>query len=134
MEYDIVGGYGRIEDDYQEPYTLEGLIKVLEVNSDKFVVFVGTRSKSIGYLCSWRGSYDIPAITYDGEVRKAGVIAEELQEALKKEHYGYKGGQYKYEKDDTFYVSERGTSEEYKIVGFEVQDDKLILLTKIYPY
>ena len=83
---------------------------------------------------SWRGSYNLPAIDYDTDEATGEEIAEDLLNSLKMEHYGWKGGEYKYARSDQFYISERSRCEEYKVCGFRIQDGEVVLLTKLDPY
>lgn len=131
--YDIInGGQSYQANSY---FTLGELIDLLKDHPNRHVKFLET-SYTIGKLCSWRGSYDIPSVTYtysyDGEL--ASVIAEGLEYALTHEHTGWKGGEYRFSKEDEFYVSEKGTSQEYKIVKAEIEEEILVLYTKIAPY
>lgn len=131
--YDIING----GTSYQSLsyFTLGELIDLLNDHPNRYVKFLET-DLTIGKLCSWRGSYDIPAITheYSYEGKFASVIAIELEESLKRVHHGWKGGEYQYSKDDEFYVATQGTSQEYKIVKAEIEDEVLVLYTKIDPY
>lgn len=89
---------------------------------------------SVGDLCSWRGSYDIPSITYDYEDKTGTQVFEQLQAQLKETHWGYKGGEFSYSTEDKFYVSEYGRAEEFMVIGTELEDGYLFVITKIIPY
>lgn len=131
--YDIINGGTSYES--TDCLTLGELIALLNDHPNRHVKFLET-DLTIGKLCSWRGSYDIPSVTheYSYEGKLASVIAAELEEALTQVHHGWKGGEYRYSKDDEFYVAERGTSQEYKIVKAEIEDEVLVLYTMISHY
>jgi hypothetical protein len=131
--YDIINGGQSYQS--QSCFTLGNLIDLLNDHPNRHVKFLET-DLTIGKLCSWRGSYDIPSVTYDYsyEGKLASVIAGELEYALTHDHTGWKGGQYSYSKEDEFYVSEKGTSQEYKVVDAKIEDEVLVLYTKIVPY
>lgn len=131
--YDIINGGKSYQSlDY---FTIGALIALLNYHKNKHVKFLET-DLTIGKLCSWRGSYDIPCITYEYsyEGKLASVIAAQLEESLERVHHGWKGGEYRYSRDDEFYVAERGTSQEYKVVKAEIEEGVLVLYTKIAPY
>ena len=132
MSYDIIGG-GRVEDGGEDFFTIGELIDVLNEHASLPVKFIGT-DYTLGNLGSWRGSYDIPSITYERGERLAGDIAHQLATELNEEHSGYKGGEYRYEDTDEFYVASYGCSDEYKVISAYVEDDVLVLVTKIDPY
>lgn len=129
MSYDIIGN-GRVGDDF---FTIGKLIRVLNEHASLPVKFIGT-DYTVGSLVSWRGSYDIPSITYEHGGRLAGDIAQQIESELNEEHLGYKGGEYRYFDTDEFYVASYGGSEEYKVISAYVEDDVLILVTKLDPY
>lgn len=129
MSYDIIGN-GRVGDDF---FTIGKLIRVLNEHASLPVKFIGT-DYTVGSLVSWRGSYDIPSITYEHGERLAGDIAQQIESELNEEHFGYLGGEYRYFDTDEFYVASYGCSEEYKVISAYVEDDVLILVTKRDPY
>lgn len=131
--YDVInGGTSYVGNSY---FTIGELIALLNCHKNKRVKFLET-DYTIGKLCSWRGSYDLPSISYehDREGKLASVAAEELEQALSHIHHGWKGGEYRYSRGEEFYVAERGTSQEYKVVKAEVEGNTLVLYTKIAPY
>lgn len=133
MQYDIIGN--GVYDDKSKPefFTIGNLIELCLEHLDKTFRFVGTEY-TVGYLHSWRGSYDLPAISYlEGECT-GKEISECLLQSLTETHYGWKGGEYKYTRNDDFYVSEKGSAHEYKVCGYEVKGNEVILLTKLDPY
>ncbi len=133
MNYDTIDGNYRSEDWYINFFTIGNLIGICRQHPDKVVHFLGT-NRSPGELHSWRGSYDLPAISTSWEDKTGEIIAEELTAALKEVHWGWKGGQYHYNQDDEFYIAESGNSSEYKVVKAELEDDILVLYTKLDPY
>ena len=81
-------------------YTLDCLIAVCENYQDLNVVFKGVDA-TVGDLISWRGSYNLPAITPLYGVRKKGIdIVNQLSEQMEQYHTGWKGGEYKFETSD----------------------------------
>lgn len=120
---------------YERPHrmTLGELMEDLANAGNIPVVFLGTHY-TVGSLMSWRGSYGIPAISYEYGYKTAKEVFEQLQGEIKATHWGYKGGEYKYSPNDTFYVSKHSYAEEFMIVKTEVQDGELVLYTKIIPY
>lgn len=131
--YDIInGGQSYAATNY---FTLGDLIDLLNDHPNRRVKFLET-DLTIGKLCSWRGSYDLPSVTYEYsyEGKLASVIVADLERDLLCVHHGWKGGEYWYSRDDEFYVAERGTSREYKVVKAEIEDEVLVLYTKIAPY
>ncbi len=132
MSYDILTGFSTDKGE-NNPLTLGELMTDLANAGDLPVVFLDTQY-TIGSLGSWRGSYDIPALTYDLGAKTGKQLFEQLSEELKETHYGYKGGEYKYSTKDTFYVSEYGCAQEFMVVKTEQEDGCLVLYTKIIPY
>lgn len=133
MRYDIIDNNS--EDFYETPefFTIGQLIDVCKKHPENIVCFLSTEL-SPGELCSWRGSYDLPAITTSRYAKKGSVIAEELTAALKEKHHGWKGGEYYYNEDQEFYIADSGSSAEYKVVKAELEEDILVLYTKLDPY
>lgn len=131
--YDIINGDTSFQP--ESYFTLGELIDLLSDHPNRYVKFLET-DLTVGHLCSWRGSYDIPSVTYEhsSKGKLANTICAELAYALTQAHHGWKGGEYRYTRDEEFYVSEKGTSQEYKIVKAEIEDEVLILYTKIAPY
>lgn len=132
--WDVIDGSSDYEEEDYKFFTIGDLIKVCEENPSLPVYFVGTEA-SPGELGSWRGSYDLPSIDPVYNANYTGrEVADNLKRGLEETHYGYKGGEYKYEEDDQFYVAEHGLSSEFKVVKAEVGDRELILFTKIDRY
>ncbi len=134
MMYDIIGS-GVTYEKRPEFMTIGNLIELCLDNPDKTFQFVGT-DYTVGYLHSWRGSYDLPAISYKEGADTGEVIAQRLLHALTETHRGWKGGEYKYTRGEEFYVAEKGCSEDYKVCGYEIDEsiEEVILLTKLDPY
>ena len=134
MNYDYING--EKSENYEEVnfYTIGELISVCGFHASHKVIFANTQA-TVGHLGSWRGAYHLPAIEPSyGETKTGKMVAKQLQQELKDTHYGYKGGEYHYNVNDEFYIAAYGCSSEYKVVGYQVADDELILLTKIDPY
>lgn len=133
MKYDTIDGGYESDDQYVEFFTIKDLIDVCKQHPNNVVHFLGT-DRSPGELGSWRGSYDLPAISTTWDEKTGSVIAEELTAALKETHWGWKGGEYCYHEDQEFYIAESGSSAEYKVVKAELENDVLVLYTKLDPY
>jgi len=131
MEYHIIGG------DTQEAsyhfYTIQKLIDLAKEHKAKRFVFLGTEYAP-KELSSWRGSYDLAAITYDTEIVTGNLLAKNLSRGLKEVHTAYKGGDYRYYPEDEFYIANYGSASEYKVVGHEVKNETVTLLTRIDRY
>lgn len=137
MKYDSINGNTYGDEENVKFFTIGDLIDICNQHPTKIVRFFETQY-SVGDLGSWRGSYDIPAITPEYEDRCGEQIAKSLQDALKEKHYGYKGGEYTYYATEEFYVAPYGSAAEYKVVKAEVEtvdgEEMLVLYTKLDPY
>lgn len=134
MIYDVLGGDEYNDCERTQFFTIGDLIQACIDNPNLPVRFLETQY-TVGELGSWRGSYDIPAITYDSCTDKLGYqVATELKVSLKEKHCGYKGGEYIYHAEEEFYVSRYGYCEEYKVVKAVVEGGFLVLYTKKDPY
>lgn len=131
MSYDIIDG-GTSEEEY-EFFTIGNLIDLALDNPDKVLQFIGT-CYSPDALHSWRGDYSMPAIDYTTEPKTGSEISKVLLQGLDRVHIGWKGGDYRYTRNDQFYVAHRGCADEYKIIGCEIDGDLVVLLTKLDPY
>lgn len=134
MQYDSLN-YNSYEDEYNF-YSIQDLIDVCNKYPYHKFKFFDT-DYTVGDLCSWRGSYDIPSITYITGNKTGKEVAEQLEAQIKQKHHGYKGGENTYYPDDVFYVSLWGSCQEFKVVGFEVDkdsEDTILLMTKIDKY
>ena len=134
MNYDSLN-YNSYEDE-PEYFTIETIISLCKKYSSFKFKFFDT-DYTVGDLCSWRGSYDIPSITYITGNKTGKEIVEQLEEQLKQKHRWYKGGENTYYPYDVFYVSRWGSCEEFKVVGFKVDkdsEDTILLMTKIDKY
>lgn len=139
MEYDVVSGYGfyscEVEQKYREKqsFSIGELITLCNKYPSKYFRFIGTPA-TVGDIHSWRGSYDIPAISHNTGKRNGAEIAKRLVSQLNLEHHGWKGGTYCYNLDDIFYLAHQGTSSDHQVVGYEVTENDVVLITKIVPY
>lgn len=134
MIYDIIG---QQEEYVQCPdyFTIGNLIELCLEHPDKNFRFLGTLY-TVGNLHSWRGSYDLAAISYKTGKHYGSEIAKSMLNELELTHSGWKGGSYKYTRSDEFYVASKGTTEEYKVCGYEIDKEanEVVLLTKIDHY
>ena len=131
MRYDIITG-----DTYEERpkfFTIGNLIELCLEHPEKTFRFLET-DFTVGYLHSWRGSYDLPAISYEEGAEYGMDVADCLMAALSQTHHGWKGGEYKYNRKEEFYVSKEGSCTEYKVCGYKTEGNEVILLTKLDPY
>lgn len=133
MKYDIIGEGSYREEESYEVMTIAELLALTVKYPEKVFRFDGTWYHP-EHIRSWRGSYELPSLTYSKEEIKGKTLFSNIQEGLEKDHHGYKGGTYTYNRSQEFYVSRYGYSEEYKVVGYRVESDEVILLTKIVPH
>lgn len=132
MQYDVINYGGEYSDD-PDFYTIRQLMDIASQYPEHIFKFIGT-DYSPEELMSWRGSYDLPAISYSFKQINGQQLLEMLIGCLNTEHYGYKGGQYKYHDFMEFYVSAYGCAEEYKVCGHQATNTEVVLLTKLDPY
>lgn len=134
MEYDLITGGSNYIDDGNVFYTIGDLISLLRKYPKRRVTFLGT-DLTIGDLISWRGSYDVPAITYTDAIENSSTIADRLEDQLGYTHTGWKGGEFMFYPHNEFYIVPNHSSVEYhKVIGYEMRDDDIVLLTKIDEY
>ena len=133
MQYDIITG-GTYEE-RPKFFTIGNLIELCLDHPEKTFRFLET-DFTVGYLHSWRGSYDLPAISYEEGADTGAEIAQCLLHSLTQTHHGWKGGEYEYNRGEEFYVSKLGCPEEYKVCGYEIDESikEVLLLTKADPY
>ena len=82
---------------------------------------------------SWRGSYDLPSISYSEDDSGVSIdtAIENLNEVNGMEVIGYKGGQYKLYADDPIFVANYGESNNCTaIVDIVEIKDYIVCLTK----
>ena len=129
MEYHVIG--------QEQPrhcfYTIGDLVSLAGEHKAKRFIFIGTEL-SPQELSSWRGSYELPAITYSSEPITGGTLCSNLTKGLKESHEAYKGGDYRYTDNEEFYVANYGNSSQYKVIGYEITEDTVTLLTRIDRY
>ena len=131
MEYHIIGGDTKEEKIHF--YRLCDLIELAENYKRHNFRFLDT-DYSPKEIISWRGSYCLPAIEYCDDKINGKQLAKVLKKGLSSIHVGYKGGDYRYDDDEEFYIANYGRSDEYKVVGYENKDNEIILLTRIDRY
>ena len=83
---------------------------------------------------SWRGSYCLPSMDYSCTPVNGKDLSELILKEIDEVHEAWKGGEYTYDLDDEFYISEFGRCEEHKIVGYRNVGHEIILLTELDPY
>lgn len=87
-----------------------------------------------GYITSYRGYYDRPAITIDradGESSCPRVrsVRREVEDAIGARVAGWKGGEYVLEEDKPVYAADAGDSTNLAILDVVVGDGRAILVT-----
>ena len=130
-----------------EQITLGELILKLEyINNKDKPVFFDFDDNIPDQLISWRGSYAELCLQYgkEGGFKDVVSLLQNLKEAVGKEFYGYKGGEYLMGKTTPIWIANYGDSgvhnyhgQEYQTVGvFDVEEfeDRVILLTKAFEY
>jgi hypothetical protein len=90
-------------------------------------------------IISYRGYYDQPAISFvaghwDDEDKKAHAFADQLERELKETHCGYKGGDYKYTRDDTPFVANYGETSGVIVAGVLDEGYRATIITKHTQY
>lgn len=120
--------------------TLGELIEALrKCSKTAYVQFDFPGGKMPGSLQSYRGYYECPSIDYvetfinEGD-KLAHEFADELEEDLEKVHIGYKGGEFKYEKSDTPYVTQYGQTSGVKVSGVLDEGWRAVILTRYEGY
>lgn len=131
MKYTIFGETQSIE--AKGFMTLTDLLNLTRQYPEHKFKLIGT-DLSILEVGSWRGAYHIPSIRPSHEPHTGREIADELESKIGNIMYGYKGGEYYVHGDAEFYVSHRGSSDQYKIFHYEVLGDFVILYTDIDEY
>lgn len=132
MIYDCLNGETVGEEEI-DPNTINDLLDMCDRFPEHIFHFVGTEL-SPDTLHSWRGSYYIPAIGYSESYRVGKDIARDLRNDLKKVHYGYKGGEYRYTEQESFYVANYGRASEFVVVSYTIEENFVIMNTKILAY
>lgn len=131
MNYDYIDGGNGTEN--QTFYTIADLIRLGDKYPTHIFRFVGTQYYP-NELISWRGAYHLAAIDYSDEPIHGINLANKLRSGLLKTHYGYKGGEYRYNEYDEPRISRYNLADDYKIVGHDVFDNEIVLNTKLDPY
>lgn len=78
-----------------------------------------------GEVASWRGSYDLPALTighYDAR-KTVRELVKELYNSTQRVHHGWKGGEYTFTFNSPLWVSNEGEYHEWAVVGVRVDKD-----------
>ena len=131
MDYDLING-----ETHEESITfctISDLLDLARKNLDLNFIFLGT-NYSPKEITSWRGSYCLPAVSFSSEQINGKELAKVLKKGLNAIHNGYKGGAYQYFGSDVFYIANYGEASEYKVIGYEIIDNEVVLLTKIDKY
>jgi len=89
-------------------------------------------------LASYRGFYNCPALGYqpqhvDENDKKAHTLAREIEDALGKTHEGWKGGSYRYSRNDELYVANPGNTSDVLVSGLLDEGWQAVILTEYRP-
>lgn len=92
----------------RRPYhlSLGALLEIAEAHPDAKVVVDGTRG--LGKEHSYRGYYNELSFTPLGEPSDAAAVIRLCKRALSQEYEGYKGGEYKYDKETALWLAPYG--------------------------
>lgn len=86
-----------------------------------------------GFVASWRGSYDEPAISWHNQDGKQTTVADLLQEldlaTSGKEYGGWKGGNYRYNDNHELHVDNPGECHDTEILSAEPDGVRVVLHT-----
>lgn len=123
-------------------YNLGKIIDTLLAHGFRNLHVVFDANNAAGYysicgLSTWRGSYALPCINFKQHkhLEDAPLCAEigyMLKRLMCKEHYGYKGGEYKFSEEQEPYIARdySETGSEVKIVEHEVSACGKMLILK----
>lgn len=115
-------------------FTFFDLVQLCAQYPDHIFKFIGT-NYSPCTIISWRGSYDLPAILATEQEIIGSDLCEMIYKELGEIHGGYKGGEYKYNLHDEFYVTlYPSVSSEHAVDGYHVDGNIVWLNTNINPY
>ena len=115
-------------------FTFFDLVQVCTQYPDHIFKFIGT-DYSPCTIISWRGSYDLPAILATEQEIIGSDLCKMIYKELGEIHGGYKGGEYKYNLHDEFYVTlYPSVSSEHAVDGYRVDGNIVWLNININPY
>lgn len=115
-------------------FTFFDLVQLCVQYPDHIFKFIGT-DYSPCTIISWRGSYDLPAILATEQEIVGSDIRDMIYKDLNEIHEGYKGGEYKYNLHDEFYVTiDYSAASEHAVDGYHVDGNIVWLNTNINPY
>lgn len=131
-------GYVPLNSDYSIEsdgfFTFFDLVQLCTQYPDHIFKFIGT-NYSPCTIISWRGSYDLPAILATEQEIIGSDLCKMIYKELGEIHGGYKGGEYKYNLHDEFYVTPcPSVSSEHAVDGYRVDGNIVWLNTNINPY
>jgi hypothetical protein len=116
------------ECDASNPLTIGGLIDILaSVPEDAVVTYAPLHGLVPTYVDSWRGIYAEPAlgwklVGWDEPEVTAGALLATLRGALEDEFTGYKGGTYRYQRQDTLHIDNYGEWTQTEVRRIEVRE------------
>ena len=118
--YELVAKLGTIED--------KAKLVHIELNypSNDNSIMVGS-----DFICdSWRGSYDLPAASYEDTYYSVKEVIQNILDSEGRDVEGYKGGNFTLSMDDVIYIANYGDSNcSLAITSAEELEDKVILHT-----
>lgn len=120
---------------YNEGLTLGELIDKLKALSGEANIEFDFGAANITALGSYRGYYDQLALGYEGEygtkMMTVGELLKDCEEAVGKTYQGWKGGDYRMDRDTNIFVANSGcTSNTYLVDVVRKYDDWYVLTTK----
>jgi len=116
------------------PLTLGNLINELQFCDQDKYVYLGFGLMVPTHVGSWRGSYDQPSLRYETRRITNHTAVSELLEKLDGAasgalYRGYKGGTYRFTKDQVLWVDNDGDYTETAIFDVVEQEDRVIIQT-----
>ena len=123
--YELVAKLGAIED--------KAKLVHIELNypSNDNSVMVGS-----DFICdSWRGSYDLPAASYEDTYYSVKEVIQNILDSEGRDVEGYKGGNFILSMDDVIYIANYGCSNySLAVTSVEELEDRVILHTSPEMY
>ncbi len=96
---------------------------------DASVVFDDELRHAPGRFHSYRGYYEMIAIDYSNEDMPVSEFLEKIQDAIGETFEGYKGGNFKMNRQTPVWASEYGASSGIGVIGVENIDGYCVLKT-----
>lgn len=115
--------------------TLGKLIKVLENTIPELPVFFSCSTDSsgltnVGHEDSYRGYYSDLAFDVGDKEKTVAELLKQCKKAVNATYTGYKGGNFVMDEDTPLWRAEYGSHWGEAIIGYQIFDDKFILICK----